>query len=85
MASFFIGPLVGGSASPFIDEGDGFTGERERIRMFLSLIAYADEDWIMVGDPNTVGVAVECQMRMGGRVIFFRKDGRRYLQILLDA
>ena len=22
-------PLVGGSASPFIDEGDGFIGERE--------------------------------------------------------
>ena len=36
--------LVGGSASSYIDEGDGFTGERERIRMFLSLIAYADED-----------------------------------------
>ena len=35
---------VGGSASPFIDEGDGFTGERERVRMFLSLVAHADED-----------------------------------------
>ena len=34
---------VGGSASPFIDEGDGFTGER-RVRMFLSLVAHADED-----------------------------------------
>ena len=31
--------LVGGSASPFIEEGDGFTGERERVRMFLSLAA----------------------------------------------
>ena len=41
--------LVGGSASPFIDEGDGFTGERERVRMLLSLVAHADEDWIMVG------------------------------------
>ena len=39
-----IGPPVGGSASPFIDEGDGFTGERERVRMFLSLVAHADED-----------------------------------------
>ena len=39
-----IGPPVGGSASPFMDEGDGFTGERERVRMFLSLVAYADED-----------------------------------------
>ena len=36
--------LVGGSASPFIDEGDGFTGERERVRMLLSLVALADED-----------------------------------------
>ena len=36
--------LVGGSASPFIDEGDGFTGERERVRMFLSLVAHAVED-----------------------------------------
>ena len=53
--------------------------------MFLSLVAYTDEDWIMIGDPNTVDVAVECQMRTGGRAIFFRKDGRRYLQILLDA
>ena len=37
-------PLVGGSASPFIDEGDGFTGERERVWMLLSLVAHADED-----------------------------------------
>ena len=36
--------LVGGSASPFIDEGDGFTGERERVRMLLSLVAHANED-----------------------------------------
>ena len=35
--------LVGGSTSPFIDKGDGFTGERERVRMFLSLIAHTDE------------------------------------------
>ena len=36
-------PSVGGSASPFIDKGDGFTGEREIVRMFLSLVAHADE------------------------------------------
>ena len=36
--------FVGGSASPFIDKGDGFTGERERVRMLLSLVAHADED-----------------------------------------
>ena len=33
--------LIGGSASPFIDKGDGFIGERERVRMFLSLVAHA--------------------------------------------
>ena len=36
-------PLFGGSASPFIDKGGGFTGERERVWMFLSLVAHADE------------------------------------------
>ena len=36
--------LVGGSASPFIDEGDGFTGERGGVRMLLSLVAHANED-----------------------------------------
>ena len=36
-------PFVGGSASPFIDKGDGFTGERERVWMFLSLVAHVDE------------------------------------------
>ena len=74
---------VGGSASPFIDEGDGFTGER--VWMFLSLVAYADEDWIMVGAHNTVDVAVECQTQTGDRAAFFRDGGRRYLQILFDV
>ena len=37
-------PLFGGSTSPFIDKGNGFTGERERVRMLLSLVAHADED-----------------------------------------
>ena len=36
-------PLFGASASPFIDKADGFIGERERVRMFLSLVAHADE------------------------------------------
>ena len=35
--------FIGGSTSPFIDEGDGFTDERERVQMFLSLVAHADE------------------------------------------
>ena len=39
-----IGAPVGGSASPFIDKGEGFTGERERVQMLLSLVAHADED-----------------------------------------
>ena len=64
---------VGGSASPFIDEGDDFTGERERVRMLLSLVAHADEDWIMVGAHNTVDVTVERQVHVGGYVVFFRK------------
>ena len=42
-------PLVGGSASPFIDEGDGSLQVRgERVQIFLSLTAYGDENWIMV-------------------------------------
>ena len=31
--------LLGESASPFIDEGDGLTSERWRVRMLLSLVA----------------------------------------------
>ena len=64
---------VGGSASPFIDEGDGFIGERERVRMLLSFVAHADEDWIMVGAHNTVDVTIECQVHVGGYDVFFRK------------
>ena len=68
-----VRPPGGGSASPFIDEGGGFTGERERVRMFLSLVAHADEDRIMVGAHNTVDVTMECQVHVGGCVAFFRK------------
>ena len=42
-------PVFGGSTSPFIEEGDGFTRERERVRTFLSLVAHADGDGTMVG------------------------------------
>ena len=69
---------VGGSASPFIDEGDDFTGERERVRMFLSLVAHADEDRIMVGPHNAVDVTVECEVHVGGGAVFFRKGRRQY-------
>ena len=33
--------LLGESASPFIDEGDGLTSEKERVHMLLSLVAHA--------------------------------------------
>ena len=52
--------FVGGSASPFIDKGDDFTGERERVQTFLSLAAYGDENWIMVEAPQYC----RCRCRM---------------------
>ena len=66
-------PPVGGSPSPFIDEGDGFKGERERVQMLLSLVAHADEEWIMVGTHNTIDVTIEYQVHVGGYIVFFRK------------
>ena len=42
------------SASPFIDERDGLTSERERVRMLLSLVAHADGYKMMVDAHNTV-------------------------------
>ena len=35
-----VGPFVGGSASPFIDEGDGFTSERARVHTLSSLVIH---------------------------------------------
>ena len=35
-----VSPLVGGSASPFIDEGDGFTSERARVHTLPSLVVH---------------------------------------------
>ena len=67
--------LLGESASPFIDEGDGFTSERERVRMLLNLVAHTDGYKMMVGARNTVG----CQMHVGGYVILFRYGRCRYL------
>ena len=46
---------LGESASPFIDEGDGLTRERERVRM-LSLVAHAIGYKMFVGAHNTVNV-----------------------------
>ena len=49
---------MGESASPFIDEGDGLTSEREteRVRMLLSLVAHAVGYKMMVGTHNTIVV-----------------------------
>ena len=46
---------LGESASPFIDEGDGLTRERESIRM-LSLVAHAVGYKMIVGARNTGNV-----------------------------
>ena len=69
-------PIIGReSASPFIDEGDSLTSERERVRMLLSLVAHAGGYRMMVGVHNTV----ECQMHVGGCVVFFGYGRRRRL------
>ena len=47
---------MGESASPFIDEGDGLTSERESVCMLLSLIAHAIGYKMIVGAHNTVDV-----------------------------
>ena len=67
--------LLEESASPFIDEGDGLTSEREGVRSLLSLAAHASGYKMMVGAHNTV----ECQMHVGGCVVFFRYSRCRYL------
>ena len=67
--------LLEESASPFIDEGDGLTSERERVRMSLSLVAHTSGYEMMVGAHNTV----ECQMHVGGCVFFFWYGRCRYL------
>ena len=66
-------PPFGGSTSPFIDKGDGFTSERVRVRMLLGFVAHAGGYKLMVGTHNTVDVTVECQVHVGGRSVFFRK------------
>ena len=67
--------LLGESASPFIDEGDGLTSERERVHMLLSLVAHTGGYRMMVGAHNTI----ECQMHVGGGVVFFEYGRRRRL------
>ena len=71
--------LLGESASPFIDEEDDLTSERERVCMLLSLVAHADGYRMMADVHNTIG----CQMHVGGYVILFGYGRCRYLHILL--
>ena len=49
--------LLGESVSLFIDERDGLTSERERVRMLLSLIAHVSGYRMMVGTHNSVGLS----------------------------
>ena len=51
-----VSSLLGESASRFIDEGDGLTSERERVRMLLSLVAHAVGYKTVVDVYNTVYV-----------------------------
>ena len=46
--------LLEESASPFIDEEDGLTSERERVCMMLCLAAHAGGYKMMVGAHNIV-------------------------------
>ena len=66
--------FLGESASPFIDEGDGLTSEREGVRMLLSLAVHAGGYRMMVCVHNTVG----CQIHMGGHVVLFRYGRCRF-------
>ena len=52
--------LLGEGASPFIDEGDGLTSEKEGVCLLLSLVAYAGGYRTMVGAHNTVWMSGEC-------------------------
>ena len=47
--------FLGESTSPFIDEGEGLTNERERVHMLLSLATHVGGYRMMVGTHNTVG------------------------------
>ena len=67
--------LLEESASLFIDEGDGLTSEREGVRSLLSLVAHTNGYRTMVGAHNTV----ECQMHVGGCVVFFGYGRHRRL------
>jgi hypothetical protein len=67
--SFFL--LLGGSASPFIGEGDGLTSlERERKRVcvrYLVLLPTPSGTRRFVGTHNIV----DAQMHVAGSIVFF--------------
>ena len=67
--------LLEESASPFIDEGDGLTSERERVCSLLSLATHSSGYKMMVGAHNTI----ECQMHVGGSIVFFEYGRHRRL------
>ena len=73
--------LLRESTSPFIDEGDGLTSERERVRMLLNLVAHASRYRMMVGTHNTVG----CQMHVGGYVVWFQVWQMSVPAYIIDA
>ena len=76
---------MGEGTSPFIDEGDGLTSERETVRLLVSLAAHVAGYKMFVGTHNTVDGTgtVECQMHVGGCVAFFRYGRCRYLPYCL--
>ena len=47
--------FVGGSASPFIDKGDGFTSERVRVRMLLNFVGHAVRSSVLSERASPVG------------------------------
>ena len=51
---------VGESASLFIDEGDGLTSERERVRMLSKSCCPRRRVQVMVGAHNTILVSDAC-------------------------
>ena len=65
--------FLGESASPFIDEGDGLTSEREGVHLLLSLVAHVGGYKTIVGAHNTIDVTVECQMHAGGHVCLLQE------------
>ena len=51
MRGLVFGPVYGRSASPFIEEGDGFyKGEGFRMRTLLSLVAHVYPAWFFILD-----------------------------------